>query len=73
LFTGAEGREEMCKPETAKPVVPSREEFAAMAARGKLWKHGKPDPRTPTPEELARAQTPVDYGRAVIRWDKRNM
>ena len=44
--------------------VPTREEFAAMAARGRLWQHEEPTPCTPTEEKLKRAQTPLDFGRA---------
>ena len=44
--------------------APTREEFAAMAARGRLWQHDEPSPCTPTPEKLNQAKTPLDYGRA---------
>jgi hypothetical protein len=47
-----------------KKCLPTRKEFAAMAARGRLWHHDEPSPCTPTPEMLKQARTPIDYGRA---------
>jgi hypothetical protein len=49
---------------TVKMKVPTREEFAGMAARGRLWRHDEPSPYTPSSEKLKQAKSPLDYGRA---------
>jgi len=43
--------------------APTRKEFEAMAGLGRLWGAEEKSPRTPTEAELARAETPLDYGR----------
>jgi hypothetical protein len=42
----------------------TRDEFEAMAKRGRLWKADEPTPRPPSDAELQAARTPLDHGRA---------